>query len=249
MISKIRACNYFSVKSSKDFKKEMDEEFDYIVTPNVFNSAVDFENEGWKVERVYGSPGFEIPKEKGRLMFMDSSFPSRKEGTSMTKGGVVVAKLKKTTGASDTMKMTVSYEDRNGKKYTDYQTFQIACKNDNENYYQDASIRKAVLLVRYVNFMKHLLRDARALNGENIVISSMDNKLGIPVPALLDKKDKSHTHSVQLRPLEANSQSLLKQFMDHYEKEVEAIADNTLDKEMQQLIKLHQTVDKKNEKK
>lgn len=41
----------------------------------------------------YGSPGYEFP-EKGRLLFIDSSFPSPTEGDKMTKGGIVVVKLK-----------------------------------------------------------------------------------------------------------------------------------------------------------
>ncbi len=69
----------------------MVEEFDYLVTPNVFDCAIDIDidldmdmdmdnnnngsnsnnKQGWKVERVFGSPGHEIP-EKGRLAYIVS---------------------------------------------------------------------------------------------------------------------------------------------------------------------------------
>lgn len=63
------------MKSARDFKKQMDEEFDYMVTVDVFDVAVDFDGNanGWQVERVYGSPGFEVPKQ-GRLTFMVTNF-------------------------------------------------------------------------------------------------------------------------------------------------------------------------------
>lgn len=101
-------CLIFSVKSARDFKKQMNEEFDYMVTVDVYDVSVEFDDnaKGWQVERVYGSPGFEIP-DKGRLTYMvsllwriifqDSCFPSPKESATMTKGGVIVIKLKKTS--------------------------------------------------------------------------------------------------------------------------------------------------------
>ena len=65
----MRACNYFSVKTSKEFKRQMNEEFDYMVTPNVFDCAIDMKSDHWDAERVFGIPDYEIP-EKGRLFFM-----------------------------------------------------------------------------------------------------------------------------------------------------------------------------------
>ncbi len=73
------------VNSSKQFKQQMVDEFDYLVTPNVFDCAIDIiqqeednsnnnsnsNNGQWKVERVFGSPGYEIP-EKGRLVYIVS---------------------------------------------------------------------------------------------------------------------------------------------------------------------------------
>ena len=42
--------------------------------------------------RVFGSPGFEIPKE-GVLCEMSSSYPSLKESPTLTQGGVMLIKL------------------------------------------------------------------------------------------------------------------------------------------------------------
>ena len=70
----------------------MEEDFDYLVTPSVFDVSVSIKSNGWSAERVYGSPGFEVPS-AGKIMQMDSSFPSPQERAGWSKGGIVVVKL------------------------------------------------------------------------------------------------------------------------------------------------------------
>lgn len=97
----------------------MEEEFDYLVTPTGFDIVVRVGG-GAEIERVYGcfssffimtdnsegSPGYEFPKE-GILCEMNAStvslrfqyliladFPSPKENPELTKGGILLVKLK-----------------------------------------------------------------------------------------------------------------------------------------------------------
>ena len=42
-ITKIRGANYYSVHSAKEFKTRMDDEFEYMVTPLVFNLVLELE--------------------------------------------------------------------------------------------------------------------------------------------------------------------------------------------------------------
>jgi hypothetical protein len=105
----VKFTNYLSVKSSKEFKKHMEEEFDYLVTPVAQNIVIYNDSEAWKAERVYGSPGNETPA-IGTLVRMvlfygnrlptniqDSTFPStlEKDNPEMCKGAVVLVKLVK----------------------------------------------------------------------------------------------------------------------------------------------------------
>ena len=88
----------------------MTEEFDYLVSPDCFDSAISFVPGTLDVQYVYGmhrdqdchvsnthcslcagSPGFEHPK-AGLLFEMPSSFPSLKDSPTMTKGGVMLIK-------------------------------------------------------------------------------------------------------------------------------------------------------------
>ena len=55
-ITKIKGANYYSVHSASEFKKRMDEEFDYMVTPLVFDLRLKLDAPGYEIEKVYGSP-------------------------------------------------------------------------------------------------------------------------------------------------------------------------------------------------
>jgi len=230
-ITKIRGSNYFAVKSARDFKKQMNEEFDYMVTVDVFDVSIEFDGEvnGWNVERVYGSPGFEIPV-KGRLTFMDSCFPSVKESSTMTKGGIVVIKLKKTSEKSASeIKLKVSYTDADGTKYKDSES--VKMPENSQEYYETKSIRKAILLVRYVNFMKQFLYD---MNAGSKVPTVGDS--GIPIPAP-NHKDKNNVSDK--KDLEEPYKQVFQKFMSHFEHEMDVIEDKILDKELKQLIAIY----------
>jgi Ca-activated chloride channel family protein len=244
LLSSIRATNYMSVKSSKDFKKQLDEEFDYLVTPHVFNSAVDIDGdgeEGWQAVRVFGSPGHEIPS-KGRLVFSDSCFPSAKEGGDMTKGGVVVVKLEKKPAGTSSLKFRTSYEDKHGKKFVESSEFNMPTeKTEDKDHFENVSARKAVLLVRYVNFMKHFLRAAAAREQSDKEVVSISTDVGIPVPDLLPKGSSQSSKQTVRKKLDPSWHDLFKKFIDHFEQEMEIIQDNQLDRELQQLLTIYQT--------
>ena len=53
-IVKSRGTNYFSVQSSREFKKILVEDFNYIVTPIVFNMDLQLESQAIKVLENYG---------------------------------------------------------------------------------------------------------------------------------------------------------------------------------------------------
>jgi len=242
LISTIRGSNYFSVKSSKDFKKQMDEEFDYMVTVNVFNVAIDLETDCWVAERVFGSPGYEIPT-KGRLLFMDSTFPSPKENATMTKGGIVLVKLKKVKSGSAELKLCTSYEDENANKFSEKESIQFPEEVKSEELYENASIRKAILLTRYVNFMKHFLRDSKIPKDNKVdIVPSINFTTGITVPEFQKSSNSSASY---LQPLKGAYKELFKGFIDYFEKEVDVIQDKTLEKELKQLSTIYEVSDKK----
>lgn len=147
-ITKARGANYYSVHSPREFAKRMDEEFDYMVTPLVFDLELAFQSPGFRIERVYGSPEAELAT--GRLMRVNTLFPSptTEEGA---KGGLVLLKLTRTSDAPD-ITLTARYEDRAGQRHITTQRISFLAR---EASYDTPSIRKGILLSRYVTLLRN----------------------------------------------------------------------------------------------
>jgi len=54
IISKVRGANYYSVHSASEFKKRMGEEFEFMVTPLVFNLVLSLKSDKYQISGVYG---------------------------------------------------------------------------------------------------------------------------------------------------------------------------------------------------
>ena len=146
-VSKTKGANYFAVHSADEFLKRMDDEFDYMVTPLVFDLQLKLLSNGNTIEAVYGSP--EADRSTGEIMYVNTLFPSpTKDGK--TKGGVILLKVKE----NKEMKLNVSYKDRTGKKYQ-------STKNVLFKKAQNSSIQKAILLSDYVTLMQNWMLDQR----------------------------------------------------------------------------------------
>ena len=125
-ISDVKGANYYSVHSSEDFKSRMGEQFEYMVTPLVFDL---------------------------NLMSVNTLFPSKTTDKGEVKGGVVLLKLKKKNeNTKGNLKLSVSYKDRSGKDYSNSQDVLI---EKQEEHYDNTGIRKAIVLTRYVNVVKN----------------------------------------------------------------------------------------------
>ena len=164
-VSKTKGANYFSVHSSEAFSKLLDKEFDYMVTPLLYDLELKLNSSDYSIAGVYGSP--EAKLATGEIMKINTLFPSHNDGTA-TKGGVVLLKLKKKSSASlKNVKLTleVSYSDVNGKSYSNAQ--KVAFKNQSA-YYDNSGIEKAILVSDYVSVMKNWLIDTRASCNDKV---------------------------------------------------------------------------------
>ncbi|OGL94733.1 hypothetical protein A2348_02330 [Candidatus Uhrbacteria bacterium RIFOXYB12_FULL_58_10] len=73
-MTKTRGANFYAVHSPSEFRERMDEGFDFMVTPLVFDLTLTVEAEGFDVEQVYGSP--EANRATGELVSVNTLFPS-----------------------------------------------------------------------------------------------------------------------------------------------------------------------------
>ena len=157
-VSKTKGANYFSVHSSKEFSKLLDTEFEYMVTPLVYDLELKLNNSIYSIEAVYGSPDAKLAT--GRVMKINTLFPSHNDGEA-TKGGVVLIKLKEHQQRATTadLVLEVSYKDVNGKVHNNKQKVTFDKK---DAYYGNSGIRKAIIVSDYVSIMKNWLIDTRA---------------------------------------------------------------------------------------
>ncbi|HIO90689.1 MAG TPA: VWA domain-containing protein, partial [Campylobacterales bacterium] len=153
-ISKTRGANYFSVHSAKEFKKRVDKEFDYLVTPLVFDLKLEIASSSYSIDSVYGAPKADTVT--GTIFEVDTLFPSDSSDEGV-KGGVILVKLKK-QGDSEDIKIKVSYKDRDNNPYKVEKTI----KFKSGNYTDNSGIKKAIALTDYVSLMKNWLLDTRA---------------------------------------------------------------------------------------
>jgi len=206
-ISKIRGANYYSVHSAEEFSKRLDNEFEYMVTPLVFKLNMKLESAGFKIEKIYGSP--EANESTGELMKVNTLFPSDRKDEE-TRGGVIIVKLKKTSDERN-IKLSVSYEDRNGKISRNTADFNFPVKS--ESYYQNAGIRKAILLSRYAELLKSWLKSGQTKSAGESELNYWERqsaKLSVP----------------------ENYKTQFVEFTDYFMNEKKIIGDETLNKEL-----------------
>ncbi len=234
-ITKIRGANYYSVHSAIEFKQRMDDEFDFMVTPLVFDLQLNLNAPGYSIEKVYGSP--EADEATGELMKVNTLFPSKTEEGAV-KGGVVLVKLKKLSQESNpsqdsSMRLKVSYTDRNGVPDSDEAVVDLQSKDP--DYYQNSGIRKAILLSRYADLLKDWTLDERkALDTGVRVVPAVNSERGIVVPVILGEWER------QSQPLQVSEpyRKLFSVFGSYFTEEKAAIGDDTLQQEQDILDKL-----------
>ncbi len=228
-ITKIKGANYYSVHSSGEFKERMDDEFDFMVTPLVFDLQLNLDAPGYEIEKVYGSPEADLAT--GEIMKVNTLFPSRTE-EGQVKGGMVLIKLRKIS-PEGMMKLKVSYEDRNGIADSDEAVVEIP--EAEPDLYQNSGIRKAILLSRYGDLLKDWTIDERkaALSSQKVA-PSVSPESGIVIPVDLGEWERQ---SLPLRVAEPY-RKLFYIFGTYFNEESQAIGDDNLQQEQVVLERL-----------
>ena len=168
-ISDVKGTNYYSVHSSKEFKNRMGDEFEYMVTPLVFNLELNLKSEDFEIAKVYGSDT--ANKENGNLMKVNTLFPSKTTEDGEVKGGIILLKLrKKNEKTVGNLNLSVSYKDRNGKEFSNSQDVTLG---NQEEHYDNTGIRKAIVLTRYVNIIKNWIMYERTGEQRFIIIPAI----------------------------------------------------------------------------
>jgi Ca-activated chloride channel homolog len=231
-ITKIRGANYYSVHSPHEFMERVEDEFDYMVTPLVFNLRLALESDDWEIEQVYGSP--EADKATGELMKVNTLFPSKRVDGE-TKGGLILLKLRNTGHEGGAIYLNTSYEDRAGRR--DGSESKIYLDDERPEYFDNNGIRKGVLLARYADLVQNWLIDEREHTSWNAPWEPrVTTEEGICVPPYYGLGQWERTSL----PLTVSSpyRSLFRDFSEYFNDEMDEIGDDTLDQELDILDEL-----------
>ena len=237
-ISKVRGANYHAVHSAAQFRERMDEGFQYMVTPLVFDLELTLDAPGYRIAQVYGSP--EADEATGRLMTVDTLFPSKTEDGE-TRGGVVLLKLERlpaneATSAKEGVVLRVSYKDRDGTP-NEVETA-ITLDDRAPDHYDNTGIRKAILLARYADLLQNwLIDEGRHRGGYPPREPSVSRETGIHPPTALPDLGRWERRSTPLTVSEPY-EALLREFRRHMQSEMAEIGDESLQRELEILSAL-----------
>ena len=232
-ISDVYGANYYSVHNSKEFKERMGEQFEYMVTPLVFDLNLNLKSNDYNIEMIYGSDSSKQQKEN--FMKVNTLFPSKSSDTGEVKGGIILVKLKEKTehkNKNGEIELEVSYKDRNGKEYNNSQFINFN-KNKSEEFYDNTGIRKAIVLTRYINVLKSWILYERTEDKKFMI---KQDKGIVDIFYLEDKiKQILGEHermSVELKVSE-DYKAILRKIKEYIIKENNEIKDDTLNKEIE----------------
>lgn len=248
-LSDVKGANYYSVHSSEEFKKIMGKEFDYMVTPLVFDLELKLDSNEFEIAGFYGTDTKD--KSTGTIMKVNTLFPSSSNSEGEVKGGVILLKLKPlsyTTQydkiSSQKTNIVVSYKDVNGNNHTNEQKVTFG---DIEEGYDNTGIRKAIVLTRYANLMKDWILYERMNCIENeldVIVKADKSKLLVTSETGIADYPYNDTEDVRsvLGQNERTSQKLsvseeyvdtLVKFKEYMKNEIKDIGDDDMNQEIE----------------
>jgi len=220
-LSGIRGANHYFVTSGEEFRQRLGEEFAYMVTPLVYDLALELDAEGCEIEAVSGSPSADSAT--GRLMHVGTLFPSPKQDGE-TRGGIVLVQLDRAAPTAD-LELVASWTERDGNEHS--QRIQINLPDGPESYAHDG-VRKAVALSRYARELR---------SWAETVHTASDRSAAVDDWLLEDGRSEHERESVPLAvpdDVAARFQRLRAYLTD----EMAALGDETLQQELDLLAML-----------
>jgi Ca-activated chloride channel family protein len=219
-LTAVRGANYYAVHSAEEFERRLGEEFEYMVTPLVFDLQLELDAEGYDIEKVYGSTAAE--EATGQLMSVNTLFASPSEG-GKARGGVVLVQVDRQSEDA-TMTLRASWEGRDG---TARETAsEIEFPSGGPEQFANTGVRKAVLLSRYADLLKRWMvyeRDQQAVEVKDGIEVLPEEMLG---------RWEQQSDPLTVTP---PYDERIRQFEQYFREKMSAIGDEELDQELAML--------------
>jgi len=216
-ITAVEGANYRAVHSADEFESYLGEEFEYMVTPLVYDLTVELDAEGYDVATVYGSSAAE--ESTDTLIEVNTLFPSPQD-EGRTRGGVVLVQL---DGSGEgELTLDASWENRTGEADTTTKTVTFSAAEP--EHFDNTGIRKAVLLSRYGDLLRNWLVHAR-----DPEVVPLEDGIGVPPEesSLGEWEQQSQTLTIG-----SEYAARMRQFREHFAAEMDAIGDDELEQEL-----------------
>ncbi len=219
-VTDVRGANYYSVHSPSEFLERMSDEFEFMVTPLVFDLSLRLDADGYEVLDVYGVP--ESDSFTGDLIHVNTLFPSRVQDGE-TRGGIILVKLAKESDAGR-LELRASYLDRDGQADSSTAVVNV----DDEAHYQNSGIQKGILLSRYADLMKTWAYDERSRHAGTVYDSDYLYSDGLYVPGRVSVSlGQWERQSIPLT-VSSDYAAAIAEFSAYFSQEADLIGDMTL---------------------
>jgi len=202
-------CNYCNVRTTANFGELMMQEFGFMVTPIAYNIEIRITSSRYELVQGYGSP--EVSRvDAGNLVRISTEFPSSKNATGETRSGVFLFRVKDKSPNTphEPFQVSVLWYNMSGLKHSEETALVLPPKG-----YQNNSIRKAVLLVDYTDFVKNYLQLRSSESNASTIGQFMEMRRLYP------------------------------SFVTHFQSEKQVIGDDSLHKEFTNLLDTAKTDD------
>jgi len=217
-LSGIRGANHYFIHSATEFERRLGKEFDYMVTPLVYDLNLDLEADGYEIEAVHGSPSADAATD--RLMHVGTLFPTAKQDGE-ARGGVVLVRLKQTSQDAD-LDLVASWTERDGGEYTERATVDVPNETGT---YGHKGVRKAVALARYARELRTWAADLH---------DRADTATGVDDWLLPDQRGQHERESVPLVIPDRYTERF-DQLRNYLADEMETVGDETMEQEVELL--------------
>jgi len=214
-LSGIRGGNHYFVHSAAQFEQRLSDEFDYMVTPLVYDLTLELDADGYEVEAIHGSPSADAAR--AQLMHVGTLFPSAKQDGG-TRGGVVLVRLEQHRPDAD-LDLVASWTERDGSDRRE--RVSVRMPETPETFARDG-VRKAVALARYARELRTWAQEIHA---------RPDRATGVDDWLLFDQRGNHERESVPLVVPDEYADRFIR-LRTYLEAEREAVTDDALEREV-----------------
>jgi Ca-activated chloride channel family protein len=157
-LSKVRGTTIFNVNTSRELKKTLVEDFNYLITPVAFDVDLKLNCNGYSIDNVYG--GDEDQKQSDRLLHFRTLTASSVNEKGV-KGCAILIKLKEIPKSNEEtesfVKIQISYTPSQSQEIIE-KVFQVDLSNNH-----NSVIQKAISLAVFFDVLKEILPDTHEI--------------------------------------------------------------------------------------